>query len=76
MKAPSHPKGHSLGTIHILRKRIFRTPYSPWPAMQAYTLGDTGLFKLQGIKAGIVKSTVFGVFQDLKFKISEGYKQN
>ena len=25
---------------------------------------------------GGVKSTVFGVFEDLKFKISEGYKQN
>ena len=25
---------------------------------------------------GIVKSTVFGVFEGLKFKISEGYKQN
>ena len=37
-----------------------------------YTLGDTWFFRLQGI----VKSTVFGVFEDLKFKISEGYKQN
>ena len=25
---------------------------------------------------GGVKSTVFGVFEDLKFKISEGYDQN
>ena len=33
-------------------------------------------FRLQGINyQGIVKSTVSGVFEDLKFKISEGYKQ-
>ena len=25
---------------------------------------------------GIVKATGFGAFEDLKFKISEGYKQN
>ena len=35
------------------------------------TLGDTGFFRLQGI----VKSTVFGVFEDLKFKISGGSDQ-
>ena len=29
-------------------------------------LGDSGFFRLQGI----VKATVFGVFKDLKFKIS------
>ena len=33
-------------------------------------------FRLQGIKVLIVKSTVSGVFEDLKFKISEDYKQN
>ena len=36
------------------------------------TLGDTGFFRLQGI----VKSTVSGVFEDIKCKISEDYKQN
>ena len=36
-----------------------------------YIIGDTGFFRLQGI----VKSTVFGVFEDLKFKISEDYIQ-
>ena len=35
-------------------------------------LGDSGFFILQGI----VKATVFGVFEDLKFKISEGSYQN
>ena len=29
-----------------------------------------------GIKVCIVKTTVFGVFEDLKFKISEGSNQN
>ena len=40
--------------------------------INAYTLGDTGFFRHQGI----VKSTVSGVFEDLKFKSSEGYDQN
>ena len=35
-------------------------------------LGDTGFFRLQGI----VKAAVSGVIEDLKFKISEGCKQN
>ena len=29
-----------------------------------------------GTYPGIVKATVFGVFEDLKFKISEGLDQN
>ena len=40
------------------------------------TIGDSGFFRLQGIKVCIVKATVFGVFEDLKFKISEGSDQN
>ena len=40
-----------------------------------YTLGDSGFFQTSRYQ-GIVKSTVSGVFEDLKFKISEGYKQN
>ena len=35
-------------------------------------LGDSGFFRHQGI----VKATVSGVFEDLKFKISEGSDQN
>jgi hypothetical protein len=38
----------------------------------ASTLGDTGFFRLQGI----VKATNSGVFEDLKFKISECSDQN
>ena len=40
-----------------------------------YTLGDSGFFQTSRYQ-GIVKSTVSGVFEDLKFKISEGYKKN
>ena len=36
------------------------------------TLGDTEFFRLQGI----VKVTVSGEFEDLKFKISESLNQN
>ena len=30
------------------------------------------IFRLQGTYPSIVKATVFGVFEDLKFEISEG----
>ena len=40
-----------------------------------YTLADSGLFKTFLYQGG-VKSTVSLVFEDLKFKISEGYDQN
>ena len=40
-----------------------------------YTLADSGFFKNLLYQGG-VKSTVFWVFEDLKFKISEGYDQN
>ena len=36
------------------------------------TLADSGFFK-NLLHQGGVKSTVFWVFEDLKFKISEGY---
>ena len=39
---------------------------------QVSTLGDSGFFRHQGI----VKAALFGVFEDLKFKISEGSDQN
>ena len=39
------------------------------------TLADTDFF-LDFLYQGGVKSTVFGVFKDLKFKISEGLDQN
>ena len=40
-----------------------------------YTLADSGFFK-NFLYQGGVKSTVSWVFEDLKFKISEGYNQN
>ena len=39
------------------------------------TLADSGFF-LRFLYQGGMKSTVFWVFEDLKFKISEGYDQN
>ena len=40
-----------------------------------YILADSGFFK-SFLYQGGVKSTVFWVFEHLKFKISEGYAQN
>ena len=40
-----------------------------------YTLADLGFFK-NFLYQGGVKSTVSWVFEDLKFKISEGYDQS
>ena len=41
---------------------------------QIYRLADSGFFK-HFLYQGGVKSTVFWVLEDLKFKISEGYDQ-
>ena len=38
-------------------------------------LADSGFFE-NFLYQGGVKSTVFWVFEDLKFKVSEGYDQN
>ena len=43
--------------------------------MNVRTLADSGFLK-NFLYQGGVKSTVFWVFEDLKYKISEGYKQN
>ena len=40
-----------------------------------FTLADSGFFK-NFLYEGGLKSTVSWVFEDLKFKISEGYNQN
>ena len=40
-----------------------------------FNLADSGFFK-NFYNQGDVKSTVSWVFEDLKFKISEGYDQN
>ena len=40
-----------------------------------YVLGDSGVFKTSRYQ-GIVKATVSGGFEDLKFKILEGSDQN
>ena len=39
-------------------------------------LGDSGFFRLQGTYQGIVKATGSVVFEDIKFRISEGSDQN
>ena len=43
--------------------------------MYVLTLGDSGFFSTSRYQ-GIVKATVSGVFEDLKFKVSEGSDQN
>ena len=50
------------------------SPMSP-KLVRTYPLADSGIF-LDFLYQSGVKSTVSGVFKDLKFKISEGYKQN
>ena len=40
-----------------------------------YNLGDSVFFQTSSYQ-GIVKATVSGVFEDFKFKISEGSNQN
>ena len=44
-------------------------------AFRIYTLADSGFF-LNFLYQDGFKSTVFWVFEDLKFKILEGYNQN
>ena len=51
---------------------ILYKQYLYFISLKIYTLGDTGFFRLQGI----VKTTVSMVFEDLKFKMSEGLDQN
>ena len=50
-------------------------PPSSWPLVTVYILADSGFFK-KFLYQGGVKFTVFWVFEDLKFKILEDYKQN
>ena len=49
--------------------------YVEEPILKVHTLADSGFFK-NFLYQGGVKSTVSWVFEDLKFKISEGYDQN
>ena len=48
---------------------------SCWPVGTVHILADSGFLKNVLYQSG-VKSTVFWVFEDLKFKISEGSDQN
>ena len=48
---------------------------TPFTNINMYNLADSGFFK-NFLCQGGVKSTVSWVFEDLKFKISEGYDQN
>ena len=49
--------------------------HSKFKSFIVCTIADS-VFFLDSSYQGGVKSTVSGVFEDLKFKISEGYKQN
>ena len=56
----------------------FSCPYAPISMITIKylcALADSGFFK-NFLYQGGVKSTVSWVFEDLKFKISEGYDQN
>ena len=61
-----------------LLKPVFLLFYNFWfvtfHEQQECGLADSGFFK-NFLYQGCVKSTLFLVFQDLKFKISEGYNQ-
>ena len=46
-----------------------------YQSIGTYNLANSGFFK-NFLYQGGVKSTVFGVVEDLKFKISEGYDLN
>ena len=56
------------------QKQTFFDPLPP-SSGQAWTLADSGFF-LNFLYQGGVKSTVSWVFEDLKFKISEGSDPN
>ena len=51
------------------------SPRPQWPYDTVYILADSEFFK-NFLYQGGVKSTVSWGFEDLKFKISEGYNQN
>ena len=75
-----HSKGELLWqkdrmVTHILFDLCLFKHFSPvanFGDQSLYRLGDSGFFRHQCI----VKATVSWVFQDLKFKISEGSDQN
>ena len=54
---------------------IFQLIFCLWVKKCIYILADSGFFK-NFLYQGVVKSTVSWVFENLKFKISEDYKQN
>ena len=60
--------------LNILLWILHKTKYFV-KTLSTCTLADSGFFK-NLLHQGGVKSTVFWVFEDLKFKISEGYDQN
>ena len=83
----ARPKIQSQSQIYRYGRSIFCLPHRPKfsdifdfclhcvSVVRAYTLADSGFFK-NFLYQGGVKSTVSWVFEDLKFKISEGYDQN
>ena len=55
--------------------KLFTIQWLLFRDSNVHTLADSGFFKTFLCQGG-VKSTVSWVFEDLKFKISEGYNQN
>ena len=60
--------------LNILIVQVYRNAFKI-VRLEIYVLADSGFFKNLLYQGG-VKSTVSWVFEDLKFKISEGYDQN
>jgi hypothetical protein len=69
---------HTITSFFIINPKFHNSSEEKIIIHQFYTLcilADSGFFFDFWYQGG-VKSTVSGVFEDLKFKISEGYKQN
>ena len=64
-----------LKEVEIDHLSLFLLSIVNWWAIEILRLADSGFF-LNFLYQGGVRSTVFWVFEDLKFKISEGYDQN
>ena len=60
---------------HVQACAISSVGWGHFKAFKIHTLADSGFFK-NFLYQGGVKSRVFCVFENLKFKISEGYDQN
>ena len=69
------PNIHVRGMQYNVLSTYNADPFTSCFHFLAYTLANSGFFK-NFLHQGCVKSTVSWVFEDLKFKISEGCDQN